>query len=70
MEKINLKKLKYLRNCNGYTIEYMANLLNICNAHYCQIENGNRNLSYKRAVEIADIFNLKPDNIFYVEKNL
>lgn len=67
---INLKKLKTLRKYNGYTIENMAELLNICKAHYCQIENGKRTLSYKRATEIADIFGLKPDEIFYVDKNL
>ena len=32
---------------------------------YCQIENGQRRLSYQMAVKIAKIFNLKPDDIFY-----
>ena len=45
----------------------MADKLNICKAYYWQIENGNRNLYYELAKQIASIFSLKPDDIFYNE---
>ena len=40
---------------------------NISKAYYWQIEHKNRRLSYEMAKEIAKIFNLKPDDIFYDE---
>lgn len=59
------KKLKYLRNKNNYTVEYMANKLNISIGFYSLIENSNRRLTYDMAIKISSIFNLKPDDIFY-----
>lgn len=58
-------KLKYLRNKNNYTVEYMANKLNISIGFYSLIENSNRRLTYDMAIKISSIFNLKPDDIFY-----
>ena len=43
----------------------MAIKLGISKPFYWQIENGKRNLSYKMAIKIASIFNMKPDDIFY-----
>lgn len=59
------KKLKELRQKNKYTTQIMADKLGISKAFYCQIENGVRRLSYDMAVRIANIFNLKPDTIFF-----
>lgn len=58
-------KLKYLRNINNYTVEYMANKLNISIGFYSLIENSNRRLTYDMAIKISSIFNLKPDDLFY-----
>lgn len=58
-------KLKYLRNKNNYTVEYMANKLDISIGFYSLIENSNRRLTYDMAIKISSIFNLKPDDIFY-----
>ncbi|MDD3048663.1 MAG: helix-turn-helix transcriptional regulator [Bacilli bacterium] len=63
-----LKKLKEIRMAKGYTHQYMAGLLGISKAFYWQIENNKRNLSYRMAVKIAAIFELKPDDIFYEEQ--
>ncbi len=49
----------------GYTHKIMSELLNISKSYYCQIENGNRTLSYKMAYDIAKILDTKPDDIFY-----
>ncbi len=58
-------KLKELRNEYKYTSKQMADMLNISKGFYSQIENYKRKLSYQLAVEIAKIFKLKPDDIFY-----
>jgi len=62
-----LTKLRELRIKNNLTYQDMADKLNICKAYYWQIENGNRNLYYELAKQIASIFSLKPDDIFYNE---
>ena len=60
-----MDELKAIRAKNKFTCEYMADYLNISKPFYWQIENGKRRLSYKMAVKIAKVFNLKPDDIFY-----
>jgi len=62
-----LEKLKELREKNNYTYQDMAEKIGICKAYYWQIENGNRNLYYDLAKKIANVFGLKPDDIFYHE---
>ncbi len=64
---INMEKLKELRIKNNYSYEKMAKLLNISKPYYWQIENKKRRLSYSLAKKIANIFKLKPDDIFYDE---
>lgn len=61
----DVSKLKILREKNNYTVKDMAGMLNISPAHYCLIENKKRNLYYDMAIKISNIFNLKPDDIFY-----
>lgn len=58
-------KLKQLRKENGYTIYQMAEKLGITASFYSQIENKKRRLFYDMACDIADIFGLQPDDIFY-----
>ena len=43
----------------------MADKLNISKSFYWQIENKKRRLSYETAIKIANIFNTKPDSLFY-----
>lgn len=62
-----MEKLKKIRIKNGFTCYDMAIKLGISKPFYWQIENGKRNLSYKMAIKIASIFNMKPDDIFYNE---
>lgn len=61
----DMEKLKKLRIQKNYSIKEMADRLNISTAYYCLIENKKRNLYYDMAVRIADIFNMKPDDLFY-----
>lgn len=62
-----MNELKEIRKKRKFTCEYMANHLKISKPFYWQIENGKRRLSYKMAVKIARVFDLKPDDIFYKE---
>lgn len=58
-------KLKKNRVNQGLTIYDMSKMLHISPAYYSQIENKKRRLSYDMAVMIANVFGLKPDDIFY-----
>ncbi|MBE6159706.1 MAG: helix-turn-helix transcriptional regulator [Lactobacillales bacterium] len=58
-------KLKKIRMKNNYTSKNMADILGISKPFYSQIENGRRRLSYDMAVKIANIFKMKPDELFY-----
>lgn len=62
-----MNKLQEYRLTHNYSCQDMANKLNISKSFYWQIENNKRRLSYEIAVKIADIFNTRPDNIFYEE---
>ena len=59
------KKLREKRIQKGYTNQKMAEILGISKTFYYQIEVGDRKLSYEMAIKIADIFNVKPDTLFY-----
>lgn len=62
-------KLKQKRQEFGYTVYDMANKLGITASFYSQIENKKRRLFYDMALKIALIFNLKPDDLFYLEES-
>ncbi len=63
-----IKKLVELRKKFNYSHADMGKMLNISKTYYWQLENGNRRLYYHLAVKIADIFKLKPDDLFFEEK--
>ncbi len=58
-------KLKEYRYKNNMTLIDVANKVGISKAFYCQIENGKRRLLYETAIKIANVFNVKPDYLFY-----
>lgn len=59
------KKLKEERKRHHMSCKDMAILLNISPGYYWQVENGTRRLLYDLAVRIAEIFQMKPDDLFY-----
>lgn len=67
MENNSIYQLKKLREEKNLSYEDMAKKLNISKAYYWQIEHKNRRLSYEMAKNIAAIFDLKPDDLFYNE---
>jgi len=64
-----LDKLKELRMKVGFSDSDMAKMLGISKTFYWQIENGKRGLKYIMAIRIAEIFGLKPDDLFYEDLN-
>lgn len=62
-----MSKLTELRKKYNLSCQDMADKLGISKSYYWQIENKKRRLSYETAIKISNIFNTKPDNIFYSE---
>ena len=62
-----MELLKEHRIKKGLNFKEMAELLDISKTFYWQIEHGQRKLTYGMAVRIADVFHLKPDDLFYDE---
>ncbi|MDD2180902.1 MAG: helix-turn-helix transcriptional regulator [Bacilli bacterium] len=60
-----MNKLQKYREKNNFTFQDMADFLNISKTYYWQLEKSKRRLSYTMAIKISDIFNLKPDDLFY-----
>jgi len=57
------EKLKILREKNGYTQKYVAELLGTTQSYYAQYENGRRSIPFERIVELAKIYNVSLDYI-------
>lgn len=51
------------------TQKQMARMLNITISFYSQLENKKKRLYYDMALRIADIFNMKPDQLFYTKND-
>lgn len=62
-----MNNLIKIRKMHRYTCTYMAEQLKISKPFYWQIENQKRRLSYEMAVKISKIFDMKPDEVFYVD---
>ena len=60
-----MENLKKRRIENNLSYQDMGDLLGISKTFYWQIENGKRRLSYERAIKIAKIFKMTPDELFY-----
>ncbi len=59
------QKLKNIRLKQGLSYDDMAEKLGISKCFYWQIEHKKRRLYYDMALKIADVFHLKPDDLFY-----
>lgn len=66
---MSMNKLQQYRIKHHYSCQFMADKLNISKSFYWQIENRKRRLSYEVALKIANIFNVKPDVLFFDEYN-
>ena len=59
------KKLYLERKRMNLSYDDMSRMLGLSKSYYWQIENKKRRLFYDLAVKIANIFQLKPDDLFY-----
>ena len=62
--KVNIL-LRQTRKEHNLTCQEVAKKVGICKASYWQIENGNRRIYYDLAIKIANVFDKKPDDLFY-----
>lgn len=60
-----IEQLKRVREENQLTAQDVAERVGITKGYYSMIENGKRGLSYPIAVKIAEVFGMKPDEIFF-----
>ena len=62
--KFNRHKLKQLRIKHNLTQQQLGELLGYKNNSICQIENGKRNMSIEKVVELAKLFDISIDELF------
>ena len=62
--KFNRYKLKQLRKEHKLTQQQLGELLGYKNNSICQIENGKRNMSIEKVVELAELFDISIDELF------
>ena len=62
--KFNRLKLKQLRVKHNLTQQQLGELLGYKNNSICQIENGKRNMSIEKVVELAELFDISIDELF------
>ena len=62
--KFNRLKLKQLRVKHKLTQQQLGELLGYKNNSICQIENGKRNMSIEKVVELAKLFDISIDELF------
>ncbi|MBC2391318.1 helix-turn-helix domain-containing protein [Listeria booriae] len=66
---MQLQNLKKLRVSRKLTCQDVADQIGITKNYYWMIERGDRGLSYELAVQIAQVFDLNPDDIFLNNKS-
>jgi len=64
------KEIKTLCERKGITMSVLAEKLGKSKQYVSALVNGSIRLKYDMAVEIAKIFDLKPDDIFLKEKSI
>lgn len=55
------KIMRILRESRDYSQEYVANILNINQKTYSNLESGKSKLTLDRINQLADLYNVKPD---------
>lgn len=68
MAKDLYKKIKLLREENGFSQEYIAKELGMSRPTYMQIEKGERELTISEARKLASIFSMGLENLLALEK--
>lgn len=61
-------RIRAYREAKGYTQEYMAEMLNICQSTYANLESGKTTLSITRLLHIADILETDFTNLLELRR--
>ena len=59
-----LLKFRNIRKEKGLSLSDIANELHVSTSYISLIERGQRNLDYKFAIKLANIFYMTPDELF------
>ena len=62
-------RIRSFREAKGYTQEYMAEMLDICQSTYANLESGKSSLSIDRLLEIAEILELDFHQLLVYTRN-
>lgn len=65
MNVARLEKFRTLRKEKGMNLEEVARKLRVSKAYVSMIETGKRSLDYEMAIQMAQIFHIRPDEIFF-----
>ena len=65
MNQARLAKFRVLRKEKGLNLEDIAKKLKVSKAYLSMIETGKRSLDYEMAIQMARIFDVKPDDVFF-----
>ncbi len=65
MNQARLSKFRFLRKEKGLNLEDIARELNVSKAYVSMIETGKRSLDYEMAIQMAKIFDIRPDELFF-----
>ncbi len=65
MNNARLTKFRLMRKERGMNLEDIAHQLHVSKAYISMIETGKRSLDYEMAIHMAQIFNIRPDELFF-----
>ncbi len=65
MTKVRLMKFRALRKERGINLDAIATKLHVSKAYISMIETGKRSLDYEMAIIMANMFGIKPDELFF-----
>ncbi len=65
MNNARLTKFRIMRKEKGMNLEDVANRLHVSKAYISMIETGKRSLDYEMAIQMAKIFDIRPDELFF-----
>ena len=63
-------RIRSFREAKGYTQEYMAEMLNICQSTYANLESGKSSLDIDRLLEIAEILEVDFQQLLIYKNNV
>lgn len=65
MNAARLAKFRFLRKEKGMNLEDIARELHVSKAYISMIETGKRSLDYEMAIQMAGLFDVRPDEVFF-----